>query len=128
MRKILFRGKRMDKDEWQQGDLYKYGDMRVIGRRDDNDGRITTYPVHPDTVGEYTGLLDKNGTRIFEGDILSGLFLFGMPVKGDCEFHDGAFGVKWMRGDVEEFHPFCGTCNIEWEVVGNRWEEEDSAT
>lgn len=118
MREILFRGKRNDKDEWQQGDLYQYGALRVIGVRSD-DGRITTYPVIPDTVGQYSGLQDMNGNRIYEGDILSGLFLFGKMVDGVCEFRDGSFGVKWMRGDTEEFHPFTGTCNITWEIIGN---------
>lgn len=59
------------------------------------------------------------GKRIFEGDIVNGLFLFEKPVAGVVTFRDGSFGVKWMRGCVEEFNAFTSCCNVEWEVIGN---------
>ena len=126
MREILFRGKRTDNGEWIYGDLIQNVDCLKIREQEKSIKKITkSYEVDLETVGQFTGLLDKNGKKIFEGDIVLGLFLFDMSINAVVKFRDGAFGLEWRRGEIIEFNAFTSLCNITYEIIGNIYDNPE---
>lgn len=67
MHEILFRGKSPITQKWVYGDLFQHGEQRFIVA-----DKINT-EVLPETVGQYTGVNDIDGVRIFEGDIVKNI-------------------------------------------------------
>lgn len=125
MREIMFRGK-MDDGEWVYGSFCMdareqfnglCGVDGFIRLHDKTKGKMQTYEVDRETVGQYTGLKDKYGKRIFEGDIVEG---------ADFTAEDGGYGVVGFDDGAFEIigNNCCGTFHEnywgrDFEVIGN---------
>lgn len=114
-RQILFRGKREDNGEWVEGYYVKGATRHCIVM---SLATVPRFDVIPETVGECSFVPDKNGVMMFEGDIVKGLFLFGLSVNAVVAFKNGSFGLEWDRGGTNTFNAFANLCNVEYEVIG----------
>ena len=85
MREILFRGKRTDNGEWVEGDLVQIPYRQWCGIVPQT-AHTEVHTIDPETLGQYTGMIDKNGRKIFDGDIVKmGLLCFD-GVRYDIKF------------------------------------------
>lgn len=128
MREILFRGKQSNSDAWVNGIYCPYTwdffgtrveTPQIIIISDDNDdGKWTD--VIPETVGQYTGLTDKNDARIFEGDVVRHL----------TDYHDmlvtyDEFIGCWLFEDIDDDMQSYGFAEFDFddiEIIGNKYD------
>ena len=113
MRKIKSRGKRLDNGVWVEGSLLQddYGVCMIVEFVDHHE---QWHEVDPDTVGEYTGMKDKNTREVYEGDVLTDKF----ESVGVIEWQNGCFVVNF--GDVDVFQiSDCFDDSYQMWVIGN---------
>ena len=128
MREIKFRGK--DRENWHYGDLVqeiRHNDNKLF------DGTMThirnfeykngdyigdSFPVNSETIGQFTGLKDKNGKEIYEGDIYS-IIKYDIDDIGHKEIHTVKFDEILCRFNVNKFD------SEAYEVIGNIYDNPE---
>ena len=125
--RYIFRGKREDNGEWAEGDLMQWSDgtIRICVENGNDEKTATT--VIPETVGQCTGLTDKNGKLIFGRDILRFVNDDGEPSVYEVFYDEVCAG--WKIQEVE-----CGALDdmTNWEnnrkyfeVIGNSYDDPE---
>lgn len=132
MREIKFRGKRLGNGEWVCGhhakdmnyvgtDQFEYIDCIIDRSKGPSEGMW--FEVDPKTIGQFTGLHDKNGKEIYEGDYLrckkyiGGNFVEHCYELGYVEYVHGAFGLHRKHGFYRPFKDWLEDYDIE--IIGN---------
>ena len=124
MREILFRGKQLDNGEWVYGYYVHIGPVSCQRAYiiPEYASAIYVKEVDPSTVDQYTGLKDKNGKRIFEGDIVSTDIARPYLI---VEFRDGCFMFNCNDGGKDYYDimlPILEDAQTEYkygEIIGN---------
>lgn len=146
MREVLFRAKSVDTGEWVEGSLFRHDGIGVCIHSFDMFYETRTFlrgallsaqtdlvRVIPDTVGEYTGLTDNNGKKIFEGDIVkdkwNGLGIIEYSENNGCWLsipcEDGLYQC-FKDGDIDESD--CSNFNVlipQGEIIGNIYDNPE---
>lgn len=140
MREHLYRGKCIDSGEWVEGSYVKahkwFGDGKAGHFIYDIYGENRAL-VDPETVSEFTGLHDKNGKHIFEGDVVKEVDEDGIhnkvaaiefgeyEVQADCYEWTDAYGF-YLKGNTYSTNiPDYENSVIKLEIIGNKWDNPE---
>ena len=130
MREIKFRGKRIDTVEWVYGDLIEnqgryyiyYATSDTTLENEDDTIIVLAEEVDPDTVGQYTGLKDRNGKDVYDGDLLGDedvIYEVWWSEDNACYMLDMVNPFKEMAIRMSDMYI------DKMEVVGNRWDNPE---
>lgn len=139
MRDIKFRGKPtqnntsyFDDDDWVYGSLTIQKDkyyivLEVIENIKRDDYAVYMIEVIPETIGQYTGLKDKNGKEIYEGDIIN--FDYIKERNYEIVFEDGTYWIRDKDNQYISLHEVVEICkrpnNWKVEVIGNIYDNSE---
>ena len=123
MRKIKFRGQRQSDNKWIYGDLLHPNDfVNVYEISDCNTFDGSRYDVIEDTIGQFTGLHDKNGKEIYEGDVVE------ITYKGEEDIGKIIYEYNGFTVDVMNMNKPYGRVDLiarYIEVIGNIYENSN---
>ena len=115
MREILFRGKTVCDGDWVYGDItWNPSRKKFFIHTDWEEAKVI-----PETVGQYTGLTDENGVKIFEGDILH-------TAQGDFVVRWSESICSFVAGEKERMRPCMNSGTVKcYEVIGNIYDNPE---